>query len=196
MGRVKQVDIILSNLCNDLVCTPSGYTPDLKDVKMEIELGKSEVEHAAHIGIRREIWNYEHKHAHKSIVVRTNGCAWEQNIVGAIGEVAVAKALGIYYDGEANRKGQPDLGSRTEVRFSKMRSPSLIIRDKDDDDSVFILVSGGPFTSLPLKVTVHGWMLGKNGKKKKWLKSPGKLPPAYFVPIDKLKKMSSLPEVL
>ena len=82
---------------------------------------------------------------------------------GACGEVAVAKAMGRYWGGSVNTfKSIGDLVSvGWEIRTRAEHSYDLIIRDDDQDDRVFVLVTG----KAPNYV-VRGWIKAGDAKER------------------------------
>jgi len=62
------------------------------------------------------------------------------------------------------------------------------VRENEPDEEVFVLVTG----KCP-EYLIHGWMYGKEAKKKEWLADYGGYnAPAYFVPGESLKDMAAL----
>jgi hypothetical protein len=109
------------------------------------------------------------------------------DVEGACGEVAFAKAMNFYYSGSVNtfKKGG-DVG-RIQVRTRSRHDYDLLIRNNDNDSSVFVLVTG----KIP-EYIVHGWIYAKECKKKEYLKDYGNRPAAYFVPKSILKPLNTL----
>lgn len=109
------------------------------------------------------------------------------HINGACGEMAVAKALGIYWAGSANTfKRERDVG-KWEVRTRSKDYYDLIVRADDDNNNVYILVTG----DIP-NFKIHGYISGKDAKQEKWIKDYGGRPPAYFVPKQFLSNIEQL----
>ena len=104
-----------------------------------IELTWYEAKLAAEVGINRCIcsWGKNSKHA----AGYKPKDLFDTNIKAAASEMAVAKYLGIYWDGSVNTyKEQPDLAPDIEVRLSMMTPPCLIIRPNDKDGRRYVLV--------------------------------------------------------
>ena len=103
------------------------------------------------------------------------------HLMGAIGEVACAKALNIFPSLRVNQfsGGAPDLLPDWEVRYRSKEDYDLIVRQRDDDDRRYILVRGQP----PV-LDVVGWIRGGDAKRAEWLKNYKGLGSAYFVPAD------------
>jgi hypothetical protein len=112
---------------------------------------------------------------------------WSLHIEGAAGELAVAKALDRYWSGSVNTyRAGADVG-QLQVRTRSQPNYDLLIRDRDDDDAVFVLVTG----RVP-SFAVRGWLLGRDGKRPEWRREHGGRPPAYFVPQAHLRPITEL----
>lgn len=110
-----------------------------------------------------------------------------KDIVGVCGEVAVAKAAGLYWSPTVNTfHGKPDIEPNLEVRTTenpaRADSDCLIVRDNDPDERVYIMVTGEP----PV-MTIRGWIRGSDAKKDCYLRNPGGHRRAWFVPQEDLK---------
>lgn len=107
------------------------------------------------------------------------------NVLGALGEMAFAKWLGVPFIATVNTfKTRPDVGG-FEVRTAGFHNGKLIIRDDDLDTRPYVLVTSTHPPSLEFRI--HGFLLGKDGKKEKWLTDGGNgRAPAYFVPQSEL----------
>lgn len=115
------------------------------------------------------------------------GGGWEIHVQGACGEMAVAKALGMYYGGSVNTfKTGADVGA-FEIRTRSRSDYDLLVRPDDKEDAVFIHVTG----QAP-KFYVHGWLKGSEAKQPQWLQTYGGRDPAYFVPAKYLKPIDEL----
>lgn len=99
------------------------------------------------------------------------------HIMGALGEMAAAKCLGIPWDGTVNTfKSRGDLGD-IEVRTRSRHEWDLKVCPEDHDDRRFVLV-----TVENGEYRVHGWMRGGDAKQPWWIRTYGGRPEAYFVP--------------
>lgn len=68
----------------------------------------------------------------------------EQNSLdGCLTELAAAKGINVYWSG-AFDLGALDIGFALQVRSTRNPNGGLIIHERDNDDEVFILVTGGP----------------------------------------------------
>jgi hypothetical protein len=111
---------------------------------------------------------------------------WSEHIEGACGEMAAAKALGIYWDGSINSFSRDDLPG-LQVRTRSQDHYDLIVRPSDSDDSTFLLVTG----RCP-HYTVHGWIKAADAKRPEYEQAHGGRTPAYFVPRDALHSLDTL----
>ena len=148
-----------------------------------IELSEQEVLHAISIGGKRQ-WEalkkgLADKHGFE-------GDGWEVHIEGAMGELAVAKALNIYWDAGVNTFKTPDLGP-LYIRTRSQHHYDLLIREDDDNEAPWILATGRAG-----KYHIHGWIRGKDAKKPMWSRTHGNRPRAYFVPKSALSPLLSL----
>lgn len=149
-----------------------------------VELTWIEVWLASEIGKLRQYESLRKNLKHK---YGFEGVGWDIHIDGSGGEMAVAKALGIYYGGSVNTfKTEGDIGN-LEVRTRSKSDYELLVRPDDNDEAVFVHVTG----TLP-KFKVHGWLKGKDAKQPKWLQDYGNRPPAYFVPNSALQPIEEL----
>lgn len=89
----------------------------------------------------------------------------EIHVLGAIGEMVVAKFLGVAWEPtqDFNERGKGDVTNdgRYEVRCTRRRNGRLIVRDNDHDDRPYILVTHHDDYTF----AIRGWMLGRDAKK-------------------------------
>lgn len=104
-----------------------------------------------------------------------------RHILGAAGELAVAKVLGRYWGGDVCTFKGPDVGG-LQVRTRSSDDYDLIVRPDDADDEVFVLVTG-----TPTRLWVRGWIHGRDAKRPEFLRSYGGRPAVWFVPHDELQ---------
>ncbi len=115
-----------------------------------------------------------------------DGEGWSEHIEGACGEIAVAKLLGIFWDGSVNAWKASDLPG-LQVRTRSRHDYDLIVRPSDDDHASWVLVTG----RCP-HYRVHGWITGAAAKRPEFLKNYGGRPAAYFVPASELRRMDEM----
>jgi hypothetical protein len=132
---------------------------------------------AAHAGLLRRCENL-----YRGVRPR-HGCTenegWATDIDGCIGEVVVAKALGVYWSpGQLGANDLDALG--IEIRSSRHDRPHLILHATDHDDRPYVLV-----WLHQNRGYVAGWLLGAEGKREDFWRTDVRAP-AFFVPIEKL----------
>lgn len=156
---------------------------------MDIRLTDYEFAIAIQIGTYRQLSNL--KKGRKDAYGAPSEDGLNLHIQGACGESAVAKALNIYWSGNMGKLKACDVNHKKhkiEVRTRSKDWYELIIHEKDNDDAIFILVTG-----VAPNFKLVGWCFGRDGKKQKYLKDPtGYRPPAFFVPQDDLQNMKRL----
>lgn len=107
---------------------------------------------------------------------RGDRAPWDDNIVGAMGELAFSRATGRHWpmSMEDYRAGLPDFPPDIEIKTLGRHSFDLTIRPDGHDDRRYVLVTGkrSPFR-------IHGWAWGherergeltdfSNGRPKQW----------------------------
>lgn len=106
-----------------------------------------------------------------------DGLGWNQDIHGAIGELAFSRMLGVSWDnmiaGDANK--QPDVGG-FEVKAISEPNFRLIVRDNDESDQLMALVYGKDniFTAV-------GWIRAGDGRRLGSVESHQGREPQYYV---------------
>lgn len=110
--------------------------------------------------------------------------------VGAAGEIAVAKALGVYYEPTVNTfKEGGDVGPY-QVRTRLRHKYELLVRDGDRSEDAFVLVTR---EGREATFRVHGWLHGGDAKRSDWYHAHGGRDFAYFVPQLELRPLEELP---
>ena len=115
-----------------------------------------------------------------------NDKAWQLHIEGALGEMAAAKVLGVYWSSSVNGFKHPDVGA-WQVRTRSSHDYDLIVRDSDAPGSRYVLVTG----SMGL-YRVHGWVYGHEARRKEWRKNHGQHGVAWFVPQAALRPVDEM----
>jgi len=124
----------------------------------------------------------------------------DAHVQGAKTESAVAKGLGVRWDGEVfsleeflrNRQSYFDVGGEVEVRSTKYSNGRLIIKKHDKDDAPFVLVIVRGNNTYDLM----GWCYGREGKRQEWWLEMGYGLPQYYVPQSELKPIEDLQELI
>lgn len=150
---------------------------------MDVTLTAHEMATAAWVGVRRQV---ESKRKGLQDKHGFSGDGWGMHIEGAGGEMALAKYLGVYWDGSVNTFKRDDLPG-IQVRTRSSHGYELLVRPADSKDEVFVLVTG----QMP-SYRIRGWIRGADAMRLEWLKAHGGRPPAFFVPHGALKPMEAL----
>jgi hypothetical protein len=152
-----------------------------------VVLTKMEALMAMHVGAMRHFSSIfggrEDRHG-------ANG-TWDLHIAGAMGELCVARVLGIYWDGAIDVFKKADLGADIQVRTRSRHEYELIVRDDDDPSDRFVLVTG----SCPHFI-VRGYIRGEDAQVAEWRHTHGNREPAFFVPQSALLPITGLQKEL
>jgi len=108
------------------------------------------------------------------------------DIRGAFGELVIAKHFGVFWNGTIGESG--DDVRRLHVRMTTRDDGCCVVRPKDPNDRVFVLVVG----TKP-EFYICGWIWGLDAKRDNWLTPTNGRPPAYFVPQVCLAPLVMLP---
>lgn len=149
----------------------------------EVTLTWYEAAMASHVGWMRQLAAVK---AGKPDLHGYDGEGWSEHIEGACGEMAVAKMLGIFWDGSVNTWKAHDLPG-LQVRTRSRHDYDLTVRPNDDDEAHWVLVTG----RCP-EYRIHGWIAGADAKLPAWSRTYGGRPAAYFVPQSELRGMDKL----
>lgn len=125
-----------------------------------VTLTEPELEAACNAGVRRRISAM--KQGRRSTHPETpdwKQAWWQSDIIGAIGEFAVAKAFDVEWDPTIGRVDRPDVLDY-EVRTTELPEPKLRVRAHNDLTKRYILCS-----YKLNKVLIQGWQIGTNVKK-------------------------------
>jgi len=144
-----------------------------------IRLLPHEVDMAASVGLRRQLSALKAGLRDRHGINPEDG--WRVHVEGACGELAVAKFLGMYWDGSVDTfKSIPDLGP-VEIRTRSKHTYDLIVRKDDDPSKVFIHVTG----RVP-EFRIHGWLRGSGAQREEWWRNHGGREWAWFAPATAL----------
>ena len=111
---------------------------------------------------------------------------WGHDVVGALGEYAICKALGLHWDATVGRLDAADAG-RLEVRCTTYLRGHLILHPRDHPDRSYIL-------TLLHDTTIHtpGWLPGSVGMSPQYLQADARHGEAYYIPQADLYPMEQL----
>lgn len=151
----------------------------------EVTLTISEMIMAAQIGVTRQLAAIK---AGKSHRYGYEGIGWDTHIEGACGELATCKVKDWFFPGCVNTfKTLADIGGWIEVRTRSNDEYDLIVRQDDDPDKFYVLVTGKSPT-----YRVHGFIDGVSARNPAWLRTYGNRPSAFFVPQEHLTSIDVL----
>jgi hypothetical protein len=143
---------------------------------MKITLSAEEVAMGASVAIHRglEAIRLNRKNNHGLI-----GNGWTENIEGYCAEIAVSRALGLYYSaGDGKGFKGADVSEKIQVRWASRDNYRLIIRPADSSDYFYVLVTGFAPT-----YTIQGFMHGSDAKRDVYWQNPGNdRPDAWWIP--------------
>lgn len=166
--------------------------------KVEIKLDFGETAIAAMVGVLRVIFAVFDPKAGATYGIDVTNTGYQDGAIGAIGEYALCKHKGCFWRFGIGCYKKGDVDNFYEVRstpnFKKgdyLIKRSMILHDEDLDDKPYI----GAWPDLKgRKVVLRGWLWGHEGKDPKyWTEKNQNGRPAYFVPKEDLRPMSTLP---
>ena len=155
---------------------------------MKIELTWPEVRCAIENGIHRHVYDSSKNF---KLTYGTQGDFFQRielTTRGCVGEVAVSKALNLYWTGVGGLRF-PDVGGLIEVRTISQKNHRLILHDADVDSQIAILVFVG---EEPTQCELMGWIPCSEGKSKEFESDPVGGRPAYFIPQKNLRPMEDI----
>jgi hypothetical protein len=147
---------------------------------LDVVLAPHEVRHATLVGVGRDLT--AKRQGRRPLIPGSN--TFLGHITGALGELTVAKALGIYWDPNigGNDHGAGDVG-RFEVRATTRTPAGLVIRERDRDAAAFVLVTG-----TPPRLCIRGWCFARDAKRPEYARDG-----EYFVPAALLDPWDTRP---
>ena len=146
----------------------------------KVKLTNSQIIMAANAGIMRMV-QFHSRNGNPTHGLKRDEIKWDTWIEGCLTEYALAKHLNLHWEG-TGVVGGGDVGNE-EVRASEKHTNSLIIRDVDDDNKRYWLLTGRDGSYY-----VHGYMYAKDAKQPKYLTDKGNgREKAYFVPQKDLR---------
>lgn len=147
------------------------------DFPISVSLTQRELMVGANHGVLRNVVDI--KESRHGVNEQPKEKRWQVMIEGALAEIAVAKAFGIYWSGAIDR-GHRDTKDY-EVRMSYTQKNRLWLYNYDPDNLVYLFVTG-----LEGNYTLQGWVYGFEGKKPEYWQKVSWRPAAYYVPNEKL----------
>ena len=110
-------------------------------------------------------------------------------ILGAVGEYAVAKYLGKFFDGNVGNLDAVDVAGEYEVKTTPVPSGHLIIKPEAKEAKPFVLA-----VVEDMMVRLPGWMKGTDIKHEQYKRADQHGRVLYWVPQSDLHPMSTLPK--
>jgi hypothetical protein len=157
---------------------------------MRITLSLEEIAMAAAIAVHRGVDAIRHDRKNQH---GFKGNGWTENIEGYGAELAVSKALNLYYSaGDGKGFKGADVSEKIQVRWASQDNYRLIVRGADQTDYIYVLVTG----EAPA-YDIKGFMPGHIVKQDKYFSNPGNgRPDAWWVPQSDLKPIEFLKDYL
>ena len=100
---------------------------------------------------------------------------WDIDIEGAMAEMAVAKATGMYFEPELDKFGDADVG-QLHVRHTVLPDGCLIIRPEDPEGRYCLVVG-----QLG-RYRIVGCIDSRDARQDIWVRAPQGRPAAWFIP--------------
>lgn len=144
----------------------------------------AELQQAAQVGIQRQLRALERRAKHR---VYAPADPWGNHVNAAAAEMALAKALGLYWADSPVLDYAGDVGPY-QVRSTKRLDGPLILRPSDSDDAVFVLV----VCDVPT-YRIVGWTWASQGKVQPYWQPDDDLAGCWKVPQEFLRPLVDLP---
>jgi len=167
-----------------------------KPKPMIVELEWYEYKMAAQVGLDRKVQSIlnGHKDRYGSVWTPISDVGW--SVVSAVAECAVAKALGMYWDGSINTFSRPDLGDyeiKAQLHHTidpNKHSNFLVIKPNAPDDLLHVLV----LVHSNTRYEVVGFIKASDAKFERYEAQVGNRPMFYRVPAEDLTDIRLLPK--
>jgi len=144
-----------------------------------VKLTRQECFDASMVGVLRMIGSLHIKNKHGAKAKNLHETIGI-DILGAMGEMALAKHLGVFWSRSINTfHNVADIQGGIEVRTVSAPHYKLILRGNDDPDRTYFLVAPAP---EPPVFKIIGSILGRDGMKPEFKGDPNGQGEAWFVP--------------
>lgn len=114
-----------------------------------------------------------------------------RHLIGARSELAVAKALNLFWAGSLDTFKNADIGNTLQVRGTRYKDGCLLIREGDNPEHRYLLAIGDS-----ARWWVAGWLPGYECRRDDWKRAPGGRPATWMVPQSALRAIRELRELL
>jgi hypothetical protein len=153
---------------------------------MRVCLTATELMVVAYVGSARNVQSLKQNWGPAAGVGLHN--TWTPNIEGAGGELAVAKALNIYWQPIVGNHKSDDVGPYQVRTNISRKHTDLCLRPSDNPDRVYISV-----LSFMPDFEILGWVTGAEAKRDEWLRDgTADRPQCFYIPRTALHPMSEL----
>ena len=155
---------------------------------MIIELSPQEMITAGTIGVRRQVAAlFQNRRPSHGAHDNSDSRAFDDHIIGAMAEYAVAKTLNLFWDPSIGKVKKGDVGGFVEVRVRRVGGTGLdlVIRPGDEDDAPYVLVHA----EVP-RFFIKGWLYGRDGKAGGFVWNEQRR--LWFIPPEKINAIEEL----
>lgn len=121
--------------------------------------------------------------------------ALKMHLLGCVGEIAVAKYLGLQRHVFASKtavRGSADLPGNIEVKSRSKHGYDLLIQLSDDPSKIFVLVTHEEGNL----VKIVGWTYGRDSMRTEWVREFVRGRPCYAIPQKELNPIESITELV
>lgn len=154
---------------------------------VKYQLSPSEMHLASIVGVQRALYGI--RNSKEGRYGCETGANFDINIIGAAGELTLAKYLDRFWNGAFGDHKAADVAQQFQVRASAYTGPNagLILHPADSDNQPFIKV----IVRFPV-VTLMGWLTGLDGKQPEFWTELQAGRPCFLVPHGRLRSMAEL----
>lgn len=165
-----------------------GKVEERPDGKVDVSLLEFELWYSSNVGYARRVTSIASDIPETSASPGGPFGLLLDDIGGAQAEMALAKYLGVYWDASVGVGKRPDLPHEVQCRHTFYDSGKLVIRVRDKDREIYVLVTG----RMDI-FTLHGWMTAGEAKEhSEWVENPNQQGASWFVPQKYLHPMKEL----
>lgn len=159
---------------------------------LEFDLDPIEFARAEAEACRRQQYNESKQIKGRNKAPKSGDEALRIHRLGCIGEMAVAKFLGVedsVFTETTPVRGSSDLPGNIDVKTRAKHGYDLLVQIDDDPNKVFFLVTYDEKT-----IKLCGWIKGRYAMRSEWIREYVRGRPCYSVPQKALNDPETLPE--
>lgn len=126
---------------------------------MIVTLSPQEMMTAAFVGVRRQVSAMANKRANWGVLQSTEDFAFDHHIIGAMAELAAAKAFNLFWPDNVGRVSGTDVGGLIETRCRRVGGSGLDLAMRAHDakpDKPYLLIHA----NMP-NFKMVGWIFGR-----------------------------------